>query len=344
MLLYIIFVSIIPANSFAQEENKSQKENKSEQEIKFSGYGATGFSFYNRNQLREYNQEVYYEGKFQADIKINKDIEAQLDFRGSSEDARVILREFSVKFEYLKRMKFKAGNIKRPFGIEQLTNQEDLYTVDRSYIQRTIEDLGYGGRSVSIQAYYNYSKKEKDFPYSYYLSLFKDNSLNNGIAARFSFHTSGIAYSVNYLFQQRGGEVKFTSHGFTSDISYESKNLSGSIEAFYIQDPVEGIRRKLANLDEIVFAGGAKITGVVSFDVDGEVIKVIEPMILAGFYVPELKETKAHTIETLIGANLYFHKDVRLRLNADGLFTKNQFNSKYTTIGSRFVLEIQVRF
>ena len=99
-------------------------------DFSFSGFGSTGYIFYERNIIKGVDQESFYEGKFQVDIKINKHIEAQLDFRGNSFDQDVELREFSVKFKYHDYIKFKFGNLKLPFGYEQLINRENLPTVE----------------------------------------------------------------------------------------------------------------------------------------------------------------------------------------------------------------------
>ncbi len=315
-----------------------------QENIEFSGYGATGFIIYNRNRLRKFNQEVYYEGKLQADVKINKDIEAQVDMRGSSEDGKVSFREFSAKFEYWKHMKIKVGNIKKPFGLEQLVNKEELISIDRSYIQRTISDLGYGGRSVSVMAYYNYKKKDPEFPFSYFLSVMKDNSQNNGIAGRFSYHNNDFIYSANYMYLNKGGEVPFNSHAFSADAGIETDDYSLNLELLYVQDPIEGIRRKQIGVDDKIFSSGVKINSSIAFKIGGEVIKKIEPSLLLGFFAPNSKEMKYHTLEAMGGVNVYFDKDARLRLFGDGLFTKNIYNNDYTTIGSRFILEMQVFF
>ncbi len=327
-LLFLLLSSLI----FAQEN------------IEFSGYGATGFTIYDRNRLRKFNQEVYYEGKLQADVKINKDIEGQVDMRGSSEDGKVTFREFSVKFEYWKNMKIKVGNIKKPFGLEQLVNKEELISIDRSYIQRTISDFGYGGRSVSIMAYYNFKKKEPDFPFSYFVSVMKDNSQNAGVAGRFSYHKNDFVYSANYMYLNKGGEVVCNSHAFSADAGIETDDYHLNLELLYVQDPIEGIRRKQIGVDDKSYSSGAKINSSLTFDVDGDIIKKIEPSLLLGFFAPNSREMKYHTFEAMGGVNFYLDKDARLRLFGDGLFTKYIYNDEYTTIGSRFIFEVQIFF
>jgi hypothetical protein len=309
----------------------------------FSGYGAAGYRIYDRNKLRDYNQEVYYEGKFQADIKISKDIETQLDFRGYSEDNRVILKEFSIKSEHIELIKLKVGHIKRPFGAEQLINNEDLLTIDESYMLRTIEDIGYGGRSISLMAYYKYKEKRAEFPYSYYLSFFKDNSLNSGFVSRFSYHANNFRYSVNYLFQHKSGEERINTYGLGTDIVYDNKNTYSSIEINLVQDPVESIIRRITGNRNKDFAGGINLTNAVSFKT-GEVVKAIEPVLLLGAYSPDINNLKAHTLEAVPGVNIYFDKNMRIRLNGDILFKKDKYNSLYSTIGSRFIIEFQAKF
>jgi len=315
------------------------------QKIEFTGYGATGFMFRNQNKLREYNQQVYYEGKLQADIKISKDFEAQLDFRGHSEDQNVILREFSIKYEHFDKIKFRAGNIKIPFGFEQLMNTEDLLTVERSYLHRIISDYGYGGRRISLMAYYNYKKQNPQFPYSYSLNIFKDNSLNSGIAARAAYHfNNDLSTAVSYQIQSKSGEEKITTNGISAELLYEDKSYFTAIEIVYIQDPFERIRRRLAGQSENVTAAGLKSLIGVPINTGGEIIKSVEPVVLLSLYTPDSGELKYHTFQALVGANFYFDKDVRLRLNGDALFTKNLYNDAYNTIGSKLIIEIQVRF
>ncbi len=314
------------------------------QDVDFEGYGAAGFKFYDREPLIEYNQETYYEGKLQAEIKYNKKIKAQLDFRGNSADNYVALREFSIKLEFFKKLYFKIGNIKKPFGYEQLINREELYTVDRSLVNDKISEIGYGDRSVSIMAYHENDKDEKDFPYSYYFYFFKNNSLFHGALTRLSYHNNDFIYSVNYMFQQKGGNNPITANGFGVDFAIEKKEFNSSLQLFYVQDPEEGIRRELQNLDNSVYSTGATFTASYTFEYDKEFLKGIEPLLLVGFFSPDAEFTNFHIIQTVIGANFYVDKDIRFRLNGDLRFTKSRFNNEYSIQGSRFIFEVQASF
>lgn len=314
-------------------------------QLKFTGYGAAGYRWIDRIRIIEYNQEVYYEGKIQAEYRVNKNIEAQLDLRGNSSDQRVEFREFSAKFSYIKRLDFKFGQLKKPFSAEYLESGEDLIAVERSYLTDAVGNLGYGGRSVGLMAYYKFDKDEKEFPHEYYFFIFKNNNLQNGAVARYSFYPDDdFGASINYFLLNTGGDYPISSSAFALGAAYDKKDFHIDGELMYFQDPVEGQRRQVLKMDDKVFGYGGRLTAAVKLDTDGEVIKDIEPLVLLSYYQPDTKQTDQHTLQALAGANFYFHKDVRLRLNADLLFTKNEFSKKYSTHDSRITIEVQVRY
>jgi hypothetical protein len=313
-------------------------------QVEFTGYGATGLRTYERPIAIGTSQEVYFEGKFQANIKVNKDIEAQLDFRGSSDDENVTLREFSAKFEYWERMKIEVGNLKQPFGIEQLISNEDLELIEESFLHKEVSDFGYAKRSVSVIVYSKYKDKYKIFPFSYYFSLFKNNSLTSGVYTRLSYHNKNFIYSLNYAFHSIGGNYPFTANAFCGDITFNPKDTRISLEFFYVENTEAVLERIALTGDKNIFAAGTKLLAAKIFDIGGDIVNEIEPVILLGYFVPDYDEKDFHTLQFVPGFNVYFHNDVRLRLNYYGLMTKNRFNTKYSTLNSLGILELQVRF
>jgi hypothetical protein len=320
------------------------------QEIEFSGFGKTGIRVFDRNILQGYSQEMYYEGKLQADIEYNNNIEAQLDFRANSIDNSVELREFSVNFKFAEKLRWKVGNIKKPFGYEQSVKRDLLISIDRSNVYNRISEIGYGGRSVSIMAYYKYSEKRKEYPYSYFISVFKDNSLTSGAVARGIYHRGNYSYGFSYLFQNKGGINSIAAHGVAFDFFIEKKDYCTSAEIFLVQDPIEGQviieKNKINNTneDESVFATGAKLLTSLEYKTDAEVITKIEPFILTSYLIPNSEISKNHVIQADIGANFYFTKKIKLRFDGNLIFTKNEFNKDYITDESLISLELQVRF
>ena len=176
----------------------------SAQEVTFSGYGAAGFRLLDREALLDANQQTYFEGKFQADIEISKLISGQLDFRGDSKSKSVELKEFTVKIKLADWIDMKVGNPKKPFGSEQMFDQYELETIDRSIVHRSLSPLGYVERSPSIMFYHNYKEKDSGAsPLGYHLMLFKDNSLGYGVVGRLSYYLSPD-WSISTSLQEQG--------------------------------------------------------------------------------------------------------------------------------------------
>jgi hypothetical protein len=313
-------------------------------QVEFTGYGATGIQVFERPIAIGASQEVYFEGKLQAEIKVNKDIEAQLDFRGNSTDENVVLREFSAKFEYWERMKIEIGNLKQPFGLEQIVSDEDFELVDESFINQQLSDFGYAERSVSVMLYSKYKEEYKNFPFSYHFSLFKNNSLTSGLYARLSYHNNNFVYSINYSFHSIGGDYPVKANAFSGDITFNPKNTKISLEAFYVKNTEVVLQNIVLNGDDNIYAAGAKLLAANIFDIDGNVVKGLEPVFLLGYFAPDFDEKDFHTLQLVPGLNVYFHDEVRLRLNYNRLLTKNRFNEKYSSLNSLGSLELQVRF
>ncbi len=325
-----LIILLLPVNSFCVD-------------IDITGYGATGFKTYERNFINKYKQETYYEGKLQTEIELNKDIEAQLDFRGNSNDNSVRLKEFSIKFDVYKYMNIKVGNVKKPFGFEQLENRDELKTVERSYAQDNLSEMGYGGRTVSLM-FYNKFKEKNNIPITYYLSFYKNNSDVSGLAARFVYHFGDFAAGGDYIFRHSGAAHPMNTHGFMAEFFYEKKDFFSGLEIFAASDPIEGIRRKMMGLDNQVFTSGIKSISSMNIDIDGTVFKSIEPVFLFSIYYPEFEEHSNHVIQVLPAVNFYITKKVMLRFNADFQFTKNEFNTEYSTLESKGIIELMFRY
>jgi hypothetical protein len=318
----------------------------SAQDVDFSGYGATGFRILEREALIDANQEVYYEGKLQADIKVSRLIEAQLDFRGDSRDKSVELREFTAKLELGNRLNLKIGHTKKPFGLEQMFDRYELETVDDSYLYRNISVLGYGGRAVSLMLYDKFAEKDSDVvPRSYYATLYKDNSQNAGVVGRIGFHLAPewtVSGSAQML--SRGGRDPITTFGGTVDLSFESERLKASVEGVVAGDPVETIRRRMLGASSTINAVGANLNASMNFETGGELLRSIEPLILLGWYVPDSQRMSARTIQAVAGVNLHVHKRALIRVNVDRLDTRAGFSTVSSTHDSRVTFEFQVRY
>jgi hypothetical protein len=311
--------------------------------VDFEGYGSTGFSIYNTDYMNQVNNLAYYRGKLQTEIEYNDRIKAQLDFRGESENHSITFKEFSIRFKFVDYLWLKVGNIKKPFGHEQITNRENLKVIERSFAHEQFSNIGYGGRAVSIMAYYEYDDKVAGPPISYYISGFKENSLNAGVSTRFVYHYDNMAYALNYLYLSNGS-LDYTSNGFAFDFTIDKKRYITSIELLAAQDPVEGIIRRLHDRDDIVWTLGAKWLTAYKFKFKKDFMDSVEPLIQFSYFVPDSKVAENNVIQLVLGCNYYFYKDVMLRFNGDIRLTKNEYIGEYDPYNSRATIEIFVTF
>ena len=204
--------------------------------------------------------------------------------------------------------------------------------------------MGYGGRAVGIIAYYKYSEKRPEFPYTYYVSVFKDNSSFTNVVTRFSYHINDFGIGINYMLESKGGEQKITTHGFGGGLSLENDTYHGMLELFLVQDPYESNRRRLLDNFEKAVSLGGRFTASYNFKMDKKFLKGFEPLLLLSYFNPDTEITGTHTIQIIGGANFYLHKNVRARLNADIRLTKNQYNDDYGSDDSRLILALQMTF
>lgn len=333
----ITFVAVFFLSTFLSSSAFSQ-------DIDFEGYGEVGFRAVDRVRIIEYNQKTYFNGKFQVEFEVTDEIEGQLDFRGESEDELVELREFSAKFKYIDKLDIEVGNLKKPFGGERIVSSDDLISTERSFMSERISEIGYGGRSIGIMGAYEFDDDEPDFPHSYYFFIYKNNNLQTGAAARYTYHFGSFGASANIAYLNIGGEFPITSMGYGTELDYITKDFEMKLEALLVEDPVEAVRRRINEMDEQVYSLGGRFQTSYEWDIDGKVIEEIEPFVLLSYYQPDLDVTDRHTLQMLLGLNLYFDNDVRLRFNGDALFTKNEFSDDYSTRGSQFIVELQIRY
>lgn len=315
------------------------------QKVSFSGSGATGAAFFDRNPVAGFNQEFYYEGKLQADIELSKKIEGQLDFRGHSESKTAVLREATVTFKHMDKARIKIGNIKKPFSLEGLSDRDEYIPVNDSYMHRVVSDLGYDGRNVGLMVYYNYKEKNPEFPFSYAAGVFRNQSYVTSAYLRGTAHSSaGYTASLGGALLQRGRENAITTFGVSADAGYKDSLFESGLEAVLLQDPEEGIRRRLLAREDRVYTAGLKSMTAMRFDLGGTFLKVLEPYLMLAWFVPDFEEMGTHRLEIMTGANVFVDDDVRLRLSLDALLTRDGRSDTYSTEGSSVTIETFFRY
>ena len=118
------------------------------QSISIHGYGNAGYIIYNRAQYNNEYQLSYFEGKLKTDVQYVEKIDGQIYFKANSPDHYVKLEELNLRFHLWDYFYLRFGNMKKPFGYEYLEAEEELQTINRSFANEEISDMGYTGKAL----------------------------------------------------------------------------------------------------------------------------------------------------------------------------------------------------
>ena len=313
-------------------------------QYRFSGFASVGYSYVAMNNEIDYTQQTSFAAKLLFEYNLNNHIDTRIDLRASSRDLTVQIREVSINLDYFQHLKFQFGNIKKPFGAENIENIENLSTIGRSYLTQKLNRIGYGDRAIGIQAYYKYSKADPDFPYSYYLFVFIDDGEESGFTARLTRVVDNLSITGNYFLLKTPGQYPITTHAAMLASSLDFSDLSFDGELLLAQDPNEGIKRIKKNENQEVYIIGAKISSSFLLPTSGEIIQAIQPIVLISYYQPDSSVWDDYTIQFLTGANFILDEKFKLRVNTDLLVSKNPVTKKYKGHDARLTLNLQVKF
>lgn len=313
-------------------------------QYRFSGFASVGYTYVAMNNEIDYTQQTSFAAKLLFEYDLNKHIGTRMELRAGSRDLTVQIREVSINLDYFEHLKFQIGNIKKPFGAENIENIENLSTVGRSYLTQKLNRIGYGDRAIGIEAYYKYSKADSDFPYSYYLFAFRDDGEESGFTARLTRVVDNLSVTGNYFLLKTPGQFPITTHAAMLASSIDFAYLSFDGELLLAQDPVEGIKRIKKNEHQEVYIIGAKISSSFLIPSSGEIIQAIQPIVLISYYQPDSNVWDDYTIQFLTGANFILDEKFKFRVNTDLLVSKNPLTKKYKGHDARLTLNLQVKF
>jgi len=312
-------------------------------DFSFDGYVATTAT----TVYKALHPEIFYHAKVEVQYKVNKMMEAQLELKGqSNEGERIRFREANIRVKLGKEDKIKVGNMKKLVGEEEMYSEEDLVTIDRTYIYTYISPMNHVGRDIGVQ--YVHESKESDLDYS--IGAYMNNSRTFAAVGRISsaalLSSTTLAASAVIQNQQLDEGTSVATVLGNLSASHNDKAFYWNVEGFAGIDPFASRFRQLeeGSTKARVWLAGGKAVGSYFFRFDDEDHRGIEPVFLTGYLVPDTRNSKVYTLELLVGVNYYFDKHTRLRLNIHPLLTANGVNNEFSQVGSSAILEFQLRW
>lgn len=281
--------------------------------------------------------DLFTRAKIEIELQLTEDIEAQIDIRANSDDYEVELKEIYALFKRYPDFLIKVGNIRKRFGIEELSSKEDLYTIEESLINGYLAPFGYVGRDPGIQIYRKY--KDKGIPYSYYFITSINRSGFLIVNSRVSYHNLFGSYCLGldgiYRRSLPFAENEYPSNSYAMSIGLirDFGSLYTDAEVFFGMDPIETQLNDYLIDGRDVFFVGVKWLLTYYLNIDN-IIQGIEPLFLCSILSPDTRNIDVNKIELLLGINIYLDENVRFGINGDLVLINSTYNTRERAIAS----------
>jgi len=300
-----------------------------------SGWLRAGTEYVYNNRFRE----NFYRAKVQFNVKVDKNLEAQIDIRGESDTHEMELREAFFTVDLGKAEGLDFGQNEKQFGIEFQKPKEKLLTAERTLIYRYLEPFGFVGRDVNFRYYRKARSDVRRGGIALGLGYSEDHNVTVvGHSTRLRALGS-LALGASGLVQLdkiAGGSQTVWALG--GEILRDTEKHHVEIEAMIGQDPFASeFEKSFGDGKNVYFLGGKFLYGHYFTK------SRLEPVLVSSLLVPDLEAFDINTIEVLAGLNYYAASALRIGLNSDLLLTtstKNQDERTYA--GSNVILQAQL--
>ncbi|MDZ7360487.1 MAG: hypothetical protein ONB46_07135 [candidate division KSB1 bacterium] len=300
-----------------------------------SGWLRTGVEYEYNKRFRE----NFYRGKVQFNVKVDKNLEAQIDIRGESATHEMELREAFFTADLGKAVGLDFGQGKKRFGLEFQKSKENLLTNERTLIYQHLEPFGFVGRDVNLRYYRKAKSDGRRNGISLSLGYSEDHNVT--VVGHWTrLNTIGSfavgASSLVQIDKIAGGSQIVWALG--AELLRDMEKHHVEIEAVAGQDPFRSEFEKSFGDGKNVYFFGGKI-------LYGHYFKKsrLEPVLVYSLLVPDVDAFDVNTVEVLAGLNYYAVAALRIGLNSDLLLatsTKNQGERTYA--GSKVILQVQL--
>jgi len=315
---------------------------RAQDKFSFDGYIATTAT----TVYKALHPDIFYHAKIEVQYDVTKSIEAQVQIKGqSNEGEKIRFREANIRVKLNKEDKIKVGNLKKPIGDEELYSEEDLVTIDRTYIYNYLSPMNHVGRDIGVQ--FIHEPDEKGLEYN--LGVYLNNSSTFAATARLASYDllSPVVLSVSSVFQNlRLDEgVSIATVLGNLSVSRTGERVSWVGESFYGIDPYASRFAQLetgSSTKKVWFASAKAIASY--FIPTGNEREGVEPLVLFGYLLPDTRNSKIYTLEFIMGMNYYLNKHTRARINVHPLLSKNGVDEAFSQTGSSVSLEFQLRW
>ena len=327
MSAVILFLILTSFSAYAQKK------------VEYGGY----FEIGGKSEYKSIYVESFYKAKLEYKFKINDYAKVEIDVRANSEDRQIELYEGSVSFKLSHQLKLKIGDLKKRYGLEEQTSHEKLLTINTSMINNYLDPLGFVSRDPGIQLYWNDSNDNITIAGGVH---YNESHRLTIITRLDSKNILGLD-KVGAGFQLAREKDNELSHTYIAsiDASKDFYFINVELEVLTGQDPVASYYKKLDGQSGMVNFLGLKALLSNKFSLNSDIVKNIEPLLLASILSKDTDNLDVNSIQLLFGFNTYFDEDIRFMINGNLILTNHEYDKNERTMyGSDVQAQLQIRW
>lgn len=269
--------------------------------------GEKGWFFNGAMRIINYDVKRLLSARVKYNMQLSPAIAGFVEFEGDADDPSIFIQDLGLEYEWNKNWTGVAGNVRKFFGLEEMTSRSQRLTINRSLLYDYLASMGIVGRDLSIQGVRN-----PNSPLGLFFNGGGDGDSRgffNARASRKIGKPSLVGAALNYVYHYHRnaafvGEV---------DLSRKWDRWYGDVEVFAGKDPNESNMsdRLLESRDVYFFA--LKSVAARTFTPPWPRISFLEPVFLWDLIFTDTEpETKIRT-QWMPGLNLYLDDNRRVR-------------------------------
>ncbi len=265
--------------------------------------------FFLDREIRIYNYDFnrILRARLKTRIQFSPWILGFADFTGDVDQPGVLIDDLGFRFGENRISSMTVGNIKKVFGLEEMTSRERLPTLKRSLVHEYLASFGAQGRDLSVlgtgriwREWSLYADGGGDGDARAFLNLrFAQNEVGRSVA--------GTALMYIYHHHQNStllGEV---------DMARSWRRWYADLEIFAGNDPNESnLSEHFGENRSVLFAAG-KSTATRSFLIARPLLQTLEAVSLIAVILTDTEPETKTRFQWMPGLNLYLDSDSRVR-------------------------------
>jgi hypothetical protein len=334
--LYVLTVIISHAVAIAGEKTK---------EIKPEGCMDMGFGYYygsySVSDFTIYNNEFSRIMQVTLDYKINLPgpFQAIFDFRGDLDKYSVRMQKGYIGIKTSPASFFRIGVMRKNLGWEEMTSEQQLYTINRSYANQLFDSFGLLGHDMLVEYGYNQPVLQD--------GLMKCRVAGGADAQKRRFGTIAFELTKKWGSLLTSNVVAMGGNQSTSSVTtFGYSNTFGSTftscEVYGGIDPNATYTMTLIGEKQHVLFSGLRGLITYTFNMHLWQVTGVEPLISTVYIVSDPLLRLHHTVQFAPGINLYFDQNKRVRWMTDGEFLFTNSPAGMPLQSSAFYTQLQV--